>query len=112
MIKQTDSMRKDLSAIDCKASLNNKSVETQLDILKNTMIELTTHFNTWLSRALSFASLSSLPIKSRSFRIGAATHAATFGYTDLQIQKMGRCKSSASRRSTRFVQSREALALP
>ena len=55
----------------------------------------TIQFNTWLSRALSFASLSSLPIKSHSFRIGAATHA------DLQIQKMGRWKSSVFRRYIR-----------
>ena len=35
-----DSMRKDLSAIDWKGKLNNTSVETEWDILKNTMVEL------------------------------------------------------------------------
>ena len=38
--------------------------------------------------------ISSLSIKAHSFRIGAATHAASIGYSDIQIQKMGRWKSS------------------
>ena len=52
-------------------------------------------FNSWLTSAIEHNSLSSLPIKAHSFRIGAATHAATIGYTEIQIQKMGRWKSSA-----------------
>ena len=52
-------------------------------------------FNFWLTSALVHNSLSSLPIKAHSFRIGAATHAATIGYTEIQIHKMGRWKSSA-----------------
>ena len=38
-------MRKYLSATDCKTRLNNKSVETQWDILKNTMLELENTYN-------------------------------------------------------------------
>ena len=59
-------------------------------------------FNTWLVAALSHGSLSSLPIKSHSFRIGAATYAATVGYTEAQIQKMGRWKSGAFRKYIRI----------
>ena len=61
-----------------------------------------TQFNTWLVAALSHGSLSSLPIKSHSFRIGAATYAATVGYTEAQIQKMGRWKSGAFRKYIRI----------
>ena len=59
-------------------------------------------FNSWLASSLSHSSLSSLPIKSHSFRIGAATHAAAVGYTDAQIQKMGRWKSNAFRKYIRI----------
>ena len=62
-----------------------------------------TQFNTWLVAALSHGSLSSLPIKSHSFRIGAATYAATVGYTEAQIQKMGRWKSGAFRKYSYFI---------
>jgi len=59
-------------------------------------------FNTWLSLSLMWASLHHLPIKSHSFRIGAATHASAQGYSDSQIQRMGRWKSTAFKRYIRI----------
>ena len=52
-------------------------------------------FRRTLARAKSVSSLSEARITPHSFRIGAATHAATKGYTSQQIQAMGRWKSSA-----------------
>ena len=52
-------------------------------------------FRRTLARAKSVSSLSSARITPHSFRIGAATHAASKGYTSQQIQAMGRWKSSA-----------------
>ena len=55
-----------------------------------------------LERSLSWAGLSHLPIKSHSFRIGAATWAAAQGYSEQQIQAMGRWKSMAFKRYIRI----------
>ena len=52
-------------------------------------------FRRTLSRAKSVSNQSSARITPHSFRIGAATHAASKGYTSQQIQAMGRWKSSA-----------------
>ena len=62
----------------------------------------TSQFNAWLKLSLSRASLSSLTIKSHSFRIGAASHAAAIGYSDTQIQNMGRWNSDAFKRYIRI----------
>ena len=62
----------------------------------------TSMFNGWLDRSLRHCSLASLSIKSHSFRIGAATHSASLGFTDIQIQKMGRWKSNAFRKYIRI----------
>ena len=51
--------------------------------------------NSWLSGSLSWASLHQLNRKAQSFRVGAATHASAQGYSDAQIQRTGRWKSSA-----------------
>ena len=59
-------------------------------------------FNTWLSLSLVWASLHHLHIKSHSFHIGAATHASARGYSDSQIQRMGRWKSTAFKRCIRI----------
>ena len=63
---------------------------------------LASQFNKWLTGSLSYASLSTLSIKSHSFRIGAATHAATTGYSDAQIQRLGRWNSSAFKKYIRI----------
>ena len=60
-------------------------------------------FNAWLNQSLSYSSLASLPIKSHRFRIGSATYAATVGYTESQIQQMGRWKSSAFKKYIRIT---------
>ena len=59
-------------------------------------LSLTTpsQLNSWLSGSLSWASLHQLNIKAHSFRIGPATHASAQGYSDSQIQRMGRWVSS------------------
>ena len=59
--------------------------------------------NSWLSGSLSWASLHQLNIKAHSFRIGAATHASAQGYSDAQIQRMGRWKSSAFKKYIRIT---------
>lgn len=48
-----------------------------------------------LHEAIKFVNLSTTQYKSHSFRIGAATWAATKGYSDQQIRAMGRWSSSA-----------------
>ena len=55
-----------------------------------------------LERAVAWAGFSHLPIKSHSFRIGAATWAASQGYSEQQIQAMGRWKSTAFKRYIRI----------
>ena len=56
------------------------------------------YFATQLSECLSHAGYDTSLYKCHSFHIGAATTAATRGFTDVQIQAMGRCKSTAFRR--------------
>ena len=54
-----------------------------------------TYFSSQLSACLSRAGYDPSLYKCHSFRIDAATTAATRGYTDVQIQAMGRWKSAA-----------------
>lgn len=48
-----------------------------------------------LKSAIQFIGLSPEQFKGHSFRIGAATHAASMGFSDQVIQKMGRWNSDA-----------------
>ena len=49
-----------------------------------------TEFNEWLARVITHCGLDSTKYKGHSFRIGAASHAATCGYSDSQIRLLGR----------------------
>lgn len=55
-----------------------------------------TYFNLTLRKAIEHAGYDSKLYKSHSFRIGAATKAASLGYTEIQIQQMGRWKSNSA----------------
>ena len=52
-------------------------------------------FNQQLNRCLNFLSLSPSVYKTHSFRIGAATYAASLGWSDAKIRHMGRWNSNA-----------------
>ena len=58
--------------------------------------------NRHLSKSLLWAGLPTSIYKGHSFRIGAATTAATMGVSDEQIQRMGRWKSHAFKRYIRI----------
>ena len=60
------------------------------------------YFATQLSACLSHAGYNQSLYKCHLFRIGAATTAATRGFTYVQIQAMGRWKSTAFRRYIRI----------
>ncbi|KAK2175933.1 hypothetical protein NP493_8g09036 [Ridgeia piscesae] len=60
------------------------------------------YFSSQLSACLSHAGYDPSLYKCHSFRICAATTAATRGYTDVQIQSMGRWRSAAFRRYIRI----------
>jgi hypothetical protein len=55
-----------------------------------------------LRRTIAFLGLDPNLYKGHSFRIGAATHAASLGYSENYIQKLGRWKSNAIRRYVRI----------
>ena len=59
-------------------------------------------FRTFLKKAQAHAGLSSCHITPHSFRIGAATYAATLGLSSPQIQAMGRWKSEAFQKYVRI----------
>ena len=61
-----------------------------------------TQFSSILSKTVSFNRLDQHNLKPHSFRIGAATLAAILGYSDSQIQAMGRWKSSAFKKYIRI----------
>ena len=63
---------------------------------------LPTQFSSILSKTVSFNRLDHHNFKPHSFRIGAATVAAMLGYSDAQIQAMGRWKSSAFKKYVRI----------
>ena len=66
-------------------------------------LPVTSHqFNLYLKRSLIWCGLDHLNIKPHSFRIGAATWAASCGYTDYQIQMMGRWHSYAFKKYIRI----------
>lgn len=62
-----------------------------LDGLPVTYSMITSH----LRSAIQFVGLSTEHFKGHSFRIGAATHAASLGFSDQVIQKLGRWNSDA-----------------
>lgn len=59
-------------------------------------------FNNYLKLSLLWAGLSNSDIKPHSFRIGAATHAATMGFTETQIKRMGRWQSNSFQKYIRI----------
>ena len=59
-------------------------------------------FNNYLKLSLHWAGLSNSDIKPHSFRIGAATHAATMGVTELEIKRMGHWQSNAFQKYIRI----------
>jgi hypothetical protein len=61
-----------------------------------------TFFTQHLRSALSFCNLDLHRYQSHSFRIGAATTAASAGFSELQIQTMGRWNSTAFRKYIRI----------
>jgi integrase len=60
------------------------------------------YFTSQLRLALKFNNLNLAQYQAHSFRIGAATTAAANGYTEIQIQNMGRWKSNAYRKYIRI----------
>ena len=69
--------------------------------LDNTPVS-TPRFRALLRSALMFNNLQTLAITPHSFRIGAATYAASQGFSSTQIQAMGRWHSSAADRYVRI----------
>lgn len=59
-------------------------------------------FTHHLRTALAFCNLDLQRYQSRSFRIGAATTAASLGFSGIQIQNMGRLRSNAFRKYIRI----------
>lgn len=70
---------------------------------------LPSKFYSCLRASLIWAGISHLNIKPHSFRIGAATWAASCGYSDCQIQTMGRWNSYAFKKYIRITSFRLAL---
>lgn len=60
------------------------------------------YFTSQLQLALKFGNLNLSKYQAHSFRIGAATSAAAKGYTEIQIQNMGRWKSNAFKKYIRI----------
>ena len=58
-------------------------------------------FAAWFTRVVVHAGLSALRLTPHSFRIGAASHAASLGASDAQIAQLGRWRSAAFRRYIR-----------
>ena len=62
---------------------------------------LTSYFRTALANTLAALKLSASSYKTHSFRIGAASWAASIGIPDCQIQRLGRWKSDAFKKYIR-----------
>lgn len=60
------------------------------------------YFSTFLQQSLKWAGLAHLPYSTHSFRIGAASYAASQGVVDADIQQMGRWHSNAFKRYIRL----------
>lgn len=60
------------------------------------------YFTQQLRLALAFCNLDLQSYNTHSFRIGAATTAASLGFSELQIQSMGRWNSSAFKKYIRI----------
>ena len=60
------------------------------------------YFRSFLKSSLALAGLSSLRITPHSFRIGAATYAASMGFTSEQIKTLGRWRSAAFKKYIRI----------
>jgi hypothetical protein len=60
------------------------------------------YFTNMLQYCLTYLGLSPSQYKSHSFRIGAATHAALLGISDVEIQSLGRWKSGAFKKYIRL----------
>lgn len=56
-----------------------------------------------LRSAIQFIGLSTEHFKGHSFRIGEATHAASLGFSDQVIQKLGRWNSDAFKHYIRIL---------
>lgn len=69
--------------------------------MENTPV-LRKYLTSQLQLALKFGNLDLLKYQAHSFRIGAATSAAATGFTDIQIQNMGRWKSNAFKKYIRI----------
>lgn len=74
----------------------------QLFLHRNASPVAQTYFRAQLKACLQLAGYQSATIKSHSFRIGAATEAATRGLSNDQIQRMGRWRSTAFLRYVRI----------
>lgn len=75
-----------------------------LFISKNGKPFLRSQFDMLTRRVLAFCGFDSSKYKGHSFRIGGATTAASLGYSDNQIQLLGRWKSDAYKRYIRSPQ--------
>lgn len=72
-----------------------------LSFMNNTPV-LRQYFTSKLQLALKFGNLNLSKYQAHIFRIGAATSAAATGYTEIQIQNMGRWKSNAFKKYIRI----------
>lgn len=80
------------------------TIPCPLFISKNAKPFLRSQFDILTRGVLAFCGFDSSKYKGHSFRIGVATAAASLGYSDNQIQRLGRWKSDAYKRYIRAPQ--------